>query len=108
MHAHTHTPAREARAAPKNLFEAIRWKAAERGLAPSTIETYEQWVRAFYRYFRRPPHLFRHAFAQHLLRSGTDIRIIQTFLGHKSVETTMAYTGFDRLRLQVASPLGDL
>ena len=41
--------------------------------------------------FRVHPHLLRHSIAVHLLRQGADVRHIQQYLGHASLETTKIY-----------------
>ncbi len=46
------------------------------------------------------PHVLRRTFAARLLRKGVDIRYVQEFLGHESIQTTQWYTKIEQNELE--------
>ncbi len=55
------------------------------------------------------PRSLRHAFATHLVEAGTNLRVVQSLLGHQSLNTTAVYTHLAGTWLaEVTSPLDNL
>jgi integron integrase len=74
---------------PSALQRAVKRAAAEAGIRR-----------------RVTVHCLRHSFATHLLKSGADIRVIQSLLGHRDLATTMVYAHIvDSHTLTTTSPL---
>src|SRR5580693_7504273 len=77
---------------PKTIYLACRSAAQAAGIKKSVH-----------------PHSLRHAFATHLLESGTNLRTIQILLGHANLETTARYLQVADVAVRsTASPLDSL
>ncbi len=84
--------------------------APERPIAPRTVQRVFERAKAAAGIRKRVSvHSLRHSFATHLLEADTNLRVIQTLLGHKSLSTTVIYTHIAQSYLQqTRSPLDAL
>jgi site-specific recombinase XerD len=71
------------------LFEGVK---GDKYSASSVLNVVKKASRILGKDKTISPHILRHSFATHLLEAGTDLRAIQTILGHQSPKTTEIYT----------------
>jgi site-specific recombinase XerD len=94
---------REVRPAPPYLFTTKRGKPLSRKTAWKAFKLAVDEV-GFDKHVT--PHQLRHSFATHMLDRGTELRIIQTLLGHASIRSTTIYAQVSTgLLAKTTSPL---
>lgn len=88
------------------VFESERWGM----LTTTTLQKiFHQWCKRIGIKKDVTFHSLRHSFATHLLEQGTDIRYVQTLLGHANIRTTQIYTHVMQPALdKIISPLDRL
>ncbi|MEA3452788.1 MAG: tyrosine-type recombinase/integrase [Patescibacteria group bacterium] len=85
----------------KALFIGYKGRKSQTRLTARTIERIiKKYVVMVGLPIITSPHTLRHTFASDLLTKGVDLRIIQEFLGHRSISTTQVYTHITRPQLK--------
>ncbi len=93
---------------PRLLFaspppQGTPWSAATQTVTASSVrKAMKQAVQASGLQKCATPHTLRHSWATHLLEAGVNLRLIQQWLGHRSIATTMIYTHMTRAAEEVA------
>jgi len=65
---------------PHSISGSSVRKALQRALVKSGVQK------------KATPHTLRHSYATHLVEAGVSLRVIQVYLGHSSIKSTMVYT----------------
>jgi integrase/recombinase XerD len=90
----------------RSLYKPGEWLFEGAGGGPYSSRSVNRFIHRYCQAAgilkRVSAHTLRHSFATHLPERGTDLRYIQTLLGHESSRTTERYThvtkrGFDKL-----------
>jgi integrase/recombinase XerD len=68
-------------------------KTAKRPMSPSSVQLVIETVLEQLKWDQRgiSTHTLRHCYATHLLEAGVNLRLIQKYLGHASLTSTMIY-----------------
>ena len=95
-------------------FERSKWvfpsRKPDRHITPRSVQKmFINACKSANIYKKVSVHCLRHSFATHLLESGTNLRYIQTLLGHKNTKTTEIYTHVSAVSLmKIRSPLDEI